>query len=170
MAKTSGGIRTWNMTANQGVAIKRETAKDKIMAVFADFDKQGYSRQQPFAVGKVEKRMSDFAKANNITLGSDQLYMSSDSLGHGRRDSKVAKDIAVSRESLASFPRRRSGMRLYYNTEEEKFVYADKGAKYVVDPNYKIKISRKREKRAVFITATAINAKGLTLPNFTEIK
>lgn len=170
MAKTSGGVRTWNMTANQGVAIKRETAKDKIMAVFADFDKQGYSRQQPFAVGKVEKRMSDFAKANNITLGSDQLYMSSKSLGHGRRDSKVAKGIAASREELASFPKKRRSMHLYYDKEENRFVYATKTTKYIVDPNYELKISRKQTRKVAFITATKVTGTEFNMPKYIRVK
>ena len=114
--------------------------------------------------------MLSWSKCWSSVGGSDQLYMSSDSLGHGRRDSKVAKDIAVSRESLASFPRRRRGMRLYYNTEEKRFVYAEKGAKYVVDPNYKIKISRKKVMTVAFITAQKVDGHEFKMRKYIRVK
>lgn len=174
MAKTSGGIRTWNMTANQGSVLKGPTVEQlveqNIAKVYDDVAQYGHSRMQPFYIGKVEQRMLDYAKAHNITIAGDDLYINTEKLGHGRRDSKLEKGIAATKQEMITFPKRRSSMQLYHDANGDRFVYWDGRVKYVIDPNYKIKISRKREKRAVFITATAINAKGLTLPNFTEIK
>ena len=38
----------------------------------------------------------------------------------------------------------------------DAFIFTDGKAKYVIHPNYAIRIDRKREKRVVFITATQI--------------
>ena len=59
-----------------------------IATVLADIQQKGYSSIQPFDIGEVEQRMMQFAEANNITLGSDRLYISAKQLQHCMRTSK----------------------------------------------------------------------------------
>ena len=123
-----------------------------IATVLADIQRQGYSSIQPFDIGEVEQRMMLFAEANNITLGSDRLYISAKQLQHCMRASKKAKDLVVSPEELIRFPQSRFQMELYY--DGECFIYTDGFSKFIVHPNYKIKVNRDIVKLVNFITAT----------------
>ena len=66
--------------------------------------------------------------------------------------SDEAKNLVVSKEELISFPARRFTMELYY--DGECFIYTDGKSKFIVHPNYKMKISREIVKRVNFITAS----------------
>lgn len=153
MAKTAGGVRR---TKPESV---EERAGRKIMAVLADIRLNGHSRAAPFKIGSVEKRMSDFAERNGIELGSRDVYMTSESIAHATRDSKRKKDLAVSDSDLSSFPSKRTEMDLYYDTRNGNFIYTDGNTKYVVHPNYEMKISRKKKKVVNFVTASKVTDK-----------
>ena len=56
------------------------TIESQIALVLSDIRHKGFSSVQPFSIGKVEERMTLFAQANNITLASDDLYMSAKQL------------------------------------------------------------------------------------------
>ena len=88
-----------------------------IAAVLDDIREKGYSSIQPFSVGKVELRMIQFAQVNNITLASDELYMSAKQLQHCMRASKGAKGLVVDDNDLIAFPQNRFQMDLYYDGE-----------------------------------------------------
>ena len=96
--------------------------------------------------------MSQFAVANGIVLGSDELYMSAKQLQHCMRASKIAKGLVVDAEELIAFPEKRFLMDLYY--DGECFIYTDGLSKFIVHPNYKMKINREQVKLVNFITAT----------------
>lgn len=70
---------------------------------------------RPFSIGRVERRMADFAKDNRITLASNSVYMSVKSITHSRRKSKQEKDLIVSDNDLIGFPSSRRRMDLYYD-------------------------------------------------------
>ena len=125
-----------------------------IANVLDDISTKGYSSVQPFVVGEVEERMIEFAKVNDIALGGYDLYMSAKQLQHSMRASKGSKGLNVSREDLIQFPNKRYGMDLYY--DGECFIYTDGVSKFIVHPNYKMKISREIVKNVNFITATKI--------------
>ena len=114
--------------------------EDLIANVLDDISTKGYSSVQPFVVGEVEERMIEFAKVNDIALGGNDLYMSAKQLQHSMRASKGSKGLNVSREDLIQFPNKRYGMDLYY--DGECFIYTDGVSKFIVHPNYKMKISR----------------------------
>ena len=128
------------------------TIETLIAKVLDEISQKGFSSIQPFSIGKIEERMAEFAKINDIILGGDELYMSAKQLCHSLRASKEAKDLVVSKEELISFPARRFTMELYY--DGECFIYTDGKSKYIVHPNYKMKISREIVKRVNFITAS----------------
>lgn len=131
-----------------------KNASEIIRSIFEDIEKCGYSRQPPFIIGAVEDRMKKYAEENNIELGSSDVYMSSHSLSHAQRDHKVNIGKAVPKEDVIAFPMTRHNMEM--NFDGEAFIFTDGKAKYVIHPNYAIKIDRKRGKRVVFVTATKI--------------
>ncbi len=128
------------------------TIEELIKAVLTDIRQKGYSSIQPFSIGKVEQRMHLYAQANNITLGSDDLYISAKQLQHCMRASKDAKGLVVSDADLVGFPKNRYAMDLYF--DGECFIYTDDHSKFIVHPNYKMKISRELVAHVNFITAT----------------
>ena len=129
-----------------------KTIEEQIEAVLNDIHKKGYSSVQPFSIGKVEQRMIQFAQSNSVTLASDELYMSVKQLQHCIRASKEAKGLVVDDSELIGFPQNRFQMDLYY--DGECFIYTDGVSKYIIHPNYQMKVSREIVKLVNFITAT----------------
>lgn len=111
-----------------------------ISAVLRDINEKGYSSMLPFSIGKVEARMTMFSIEKNIFLGSDELYMSAKQLQHCMRASKNAKGLVVSAQELIDFPKNRFSMDLYY--DGECFIYTDSISKFIIHPNYKMKVNR----------------------------
>lgn len=132
--------------------IESQSIEDLIAAVLDDISQKGFSSVLPFSIGNVEIRMSQFADANGIELGSDELYMSAKQLQHCMRASKGAKGLVVDVEDLIAFPQKRFSMDLYY--DGECFIYTDVQSKFIIHPNYKMKVSREVVKLVNFITAT----------------
>ena len=130
----------------------KTTIESQIATVLSEIRQKGFSSIQPFAIGKLEKRMMQFAQANAITLASDELYMSAKQLQHCMRASKATKGLVVSDTDLISFPQNRFHMDLYY--DGECFIYTDGQSKFIVHPNYQMKVSREVVKLVNFITAT----------------
>ncbi len=126
--------------------------ESQIATVLSDIHLKGYSSAQPFSIGKVEQRMLSFAQANTVTLASDELYMSAKQLQHCMRASKNAKGLVVADVDLIGFPQNRFQMDLYY--DGECFIYTDGKSKFIVHPNYQMKVSREIVKLVNFITAT----------------
>ena len=78
--------------------------------------------------------------------------MSAKQLQHCMRASKGAKGLVVADADLINFPRNRFLMDLYY--DGECFIYTDGASKFIVHPNYQMKLSREIVKLVNFITAT----------------
>ncbi len=133
------------------------TIEELIAIVLSDIRIKGFSTQLPFEIGKVEERMLLFAKRNGIVLGCNSIYMTAKQIKHSMRPSKYQKDLAVDEAELISFPKKRFSMDLYY--DGECFVYTNGRSKFIVHPNYEIKISRDKFKVINFITATKIRDK-----------
>ena len=81
-----------------------KSIEELIAAVLDDISQKGYSSVQPFSIGNVELRMSQFAAVNGIVLGSNELYMSAKQLQHCMRASKNAKGLVVDATELIDFP------------------------------------------------------------------
>jgi hypothetical protein len=130
----------------------KPTIEEQITTVLIDIEQKGFSAIQPFCIGDIEQRMMQFAQNNGVTLASNQLYMSAKQLQHCMRASKGAKGLVVSKEELISFPKSRLKMDLYY--DGECFIYTDEVSKFIIHPNYKMKVNRDHVKLVNFITAT----------------
>ena len=63
------------------------TIETLITKVLDEISQKGFSSIQPFSIGKIEERMAEFAKINDIILGGDELYMSAKQLRHSLRAS-----------------------------------------------------------------------------------
>ena len=148
--------------------LKYDAIETLIKSVLTDINQKGYSSVQPFSIGKVEERMIQFAQTNTITLASDELYMSAKQLQHCMRASKAMKGLVVTDVDLIGFPQNRFQMDLYY--DGECFIYSDGVAKFIVHPNYKMKISRELVAQVNFITATKVkDSAEFTLPKYKKI-
>ncbi len=126
--------------------------ESQIAAILDDIHQRGYSRIPPFSVGKIEERMILFARANAVILASDELYMSAKQLQHCMRASKEEKGLVVDDVDLIEFPRNRFRMDLYF--DGECFIYTDGKSKFIIHPNYQMKLNREMVKLVNFITAT----------------
>lgn len=140
----------------------------QIAEILSDIHQKGYSSVQPLCIGMVEERMRLFAQANSVTLASDGLYMSAKQLQHCMRASKNAKGLVVDDADLIGFPQNRFQMDLNY--DGECFIYTDGVSKFIVHPNYKMKICRELVVQVNFITATRIKDPAeFTLPKYRKI-
>jgi hypothetical protein len=156
------GILIYGIKAGMG------KAAEKIARVLSDIRRQGFSSVSPFSVGAVEKRMKEYAKTHGITLGSEQIYMSSHSIAHTMRDTKVKTGMAISASDLMSFPKSRRKMELFY--DGSGFVYTNRKTKYIIHPNYKIKTNSGKVKRVMFVTAGVVrNPNEFNLPKYKKI-
>jgi hypothetical protein len=143
--------------------------EELIAAVLIDIEQKGFSAIQPFSIGDVEQRMVQFAQNNGIKLACEQLYMSAKQLQHCMRASKGAKGLVVSAEELVRFPKSRFKMDLYY--DGESFIYTDEVSKFIIHPNYKMKVNRDHVKLVNFITATRVkDPMEFTLPKYKTVK
>ena len=148
--------------------VKPDSVEMLIKLVLTDISQKGYSSVQPFSIGKVEERMMQFANSNAITLASDELYMSAKQLQHCMRASKATKGLVVTDADLIGFPQNRFQMDLYY--DGECFIYTDGQSKFIIHPNYKMKISRELVAQVNFITATRVKDPAeFTLPKYRKI-
>ena len=134
------------------INIEAGSIEELIAIVLTDIRVKGFSTQQPFIVGAVEERMLSFARNNGIVLGCESLYMSAKQLQHSMRPSKSHKDLVVEDVELIHFPQTRFSMDLYY--DGECFIYTNGRSKFIIHPNYEIKIDRDKYKVVNFITAT----------------
>lgn len=144
------------------------SAARKIRDIVTDIKMKGFSKIKPFAMGRVEPRMAEYAKTHGITLASKSVYMSSHSIAHSLRDSKSIKGKTISLSALVRFPRNKSKMDLYH--DGEVFVYTDYKSKFIIHPNYELKINRNKVRKVNYITATkVVDAKEFNGNRYTKI-
>lgn len=95
--------------------------------------------------------------------------MSAKQLQHCMRASKGTKGLVVSAEELVRFPKSRFKMDLYY--DGECFIYTDEVSKFIIHPNYKMKVNREQVKLVNFITATRVkDPMEFTLPKYIKVQ
>ena len=115
----------------------------------------GFSRRKPFAFGGVEPRLRSHAEANGIVLASNFMYMSAKSLSHARRLTKTNLGLAVSVDDMCNFPTAKADMDLFW--DGESYIYTDYRNKFIIHPNYTIKMPNGKRRRVAFITSGKVN-------------
>lgn len=143
------------------------TAEQKIRKVFNDLRRKGHSSVQPFSVGHVERRMREFAAANSIELAEGDMYMSVKGITHARRGTKIRSGKAVSEKAIARFPKNRNTMDLYY--DGKVFVYTNYKNKFIVHPNYELKMEGGKVRKVNFVTASKAGRDEFNLPKYRKI-
>ena len=159
MGKSVGGLRGGG-----------STAASKILGIISDIERQGYSTASPFSIGTVDSDLKAYADANGIELGSNQMYMTPKQIAHTMRDLHKDKGIDISPATLAKFPSERKNMNLYHDSSDNSFVYHDGRVKYVVRPNYHLKLPTGKTRVVNFITAYRSNGSEFGQRNFTKIR
>lgn len=157
MGRNSGGVRDFRELRLNRIR-KSISAGQKIANVIDDLRKQNYSKIPPFAIGRVEPRMREFVKVNNIDLKGSMIYIRAKDIAHTLRMSKNTKGIAITPKELISFPSKRLKMELYYDNTDGSFVYVDKVkyAKYIIHTNYTIKTPMGKKVTSNYVTATRL--------------
>lgn len=152
--------------------LSKERASSNIHAILKEIKKNGYSKASPFSIGKVDKEMKAYAAKNGITLGGDEIVMSVNQIKHTLRDSKKESGKSIGSKHLAEFPLRRAKMELYYDNSNGNFVYFDRARneKFIIHPNYTMKINRVNEQRVNYITASKTNESEFNMRKYTKIK
>ena len=161
MAKNSGSTRMTRPTKTR--------SSEYIQNVLHDLHTKSYSEQPPMRIANAERRMLDYAHANNIEISDAGLYLTSSAIAHAIRDTKQEKGITVPEKDLVSFPQNYKRMDLYYDTKKETFVYTNNTVKFIVHPNYRIKIKRNKTKVVNFITASKTEGKEFKQKNYRKI-
>ena len=86
---------------------------------------------------------------------------------HGANRDFIRSKVPLYTEQ-STFPQQRFQMDLYY--DGECFIYTDGVSKFIVHPNYKMKISRELVAHVNFITATRVKDPAeFTLPKYRKI-
>ena len=94
--------------------------------------------------------------------------LTTEELSKAQRTIAVVLAEIVDLIELINFPTARFKMELYY--DKECFIYTNGISKFIVHPNYEIKISRGKVKVVNFITATKIKDPAeFTLPKYIKI-
>lgn len=130
------------------------TAQRKVRDMLLEYRSRGFIGGRNFAAGRNEGRMTRFAEANGIKLASKSFYMGPKSLAHSMRASKAKKGLAVADRALVGFIGNRSKMDLYW--DGESFVYTDYSNKFILHPDYEIKLNRKKARKVCFVTAGVV--------------
>lgn len=159
MGKSVGGMRGGG-----------SSAASKILGVISDIERQGYSTASPFSIGTVDSDLKAYADANGIELGSNQMYMTPKQIAHTMRDLHKDRGIDISPATLAKFPSERKHMSLYHDIDKNNFVYFDGKVKYVVQPNYSLKMPKGKTRVVNFITAYKANGREFGKRNYRKIR
>lgn len=115
------------------------------------------SQITPMNIGSIPSSIKKFAYENDINLESTDLYITTKGIEHSIRESKANKGISVTKEEIADFVASKHNMAQYYDPTKGDFIFASESAKFVVTPNYKLKIGDTKQKIVNYITATRIN-------------
>ena len=124
------------------------------------------AQMPPLYIGQTNEALNSFANRNGIILKSHEIYITTKGIEHSLRESKTAKGISVSQEEIADFIINKNNYTLYYDPVKGDFVFTTEKAKFVVRPNYKLRIDKRNKEVLNYITATRL--KGNISDNFSS--
>lgn len=127
---------------------------------------QGFSRIKPFSIGRIGADVERYARLNGIQLGSNTIMFSYKFVAHALRESKG--DKRVSKNDIVNFPINKNKMDKYY--DGECFIFTDYKVKFIVHPNYELKMTNGKRLKANIITAGKVtDATEFELPKYDRI-
>ena len=153
----SGNAATIN--ANQDNTL--ETSARRVEEVANIIIKNGYhssreAQMPPLNIGRVPSAIIEYANKNKVNLDSNDLYITTKGIEHSLRESKVSKGIAVTVDELVDFVKNRNDYAIYYDPGMGDFIFATSKAKFIVRPNYKMKVNKEKVPTFNYISATRI--------------
>lgn len=128
-----------------------------IQYVLSEISRYGFCKVEPFVIGTVEPEIITFCEKTGLHLGSHELYFTTQALSHALRTEKQVKGLSVEPQDLINFPETKKNMAIYYDSELRTFVYTDDKNKFIIHPNYNIKLSGKKKVVSNFITAQRLH-------------
>ena len=135
-----------------------QQASQNITNALQEFEQKGYITSQPILIGFVEDEVYEHSKKIGNPLQNRTMYFTGKSLVHSRRISKTNADIAVSPVDFETFPRTKSSMHIYYDTETKRYTYTDGKNKFILEPNVPIKMCDGKVLVVSLVTATKMRA------------
>lgn len=155
-----GSGRAGTLSANQDNTL--ETSAKRVEEVANIIIKNGYhssreAQMPPLNIGPASSVITDYAEKNQIYLDSHDLYITTKGIEHTLRESKVSKGIAVTVDELVDFVKNRNDYAIYYDPAMGDFIFATSKAKFIVRPNYKLKINKEKKSVFNYISATRIS-------------
>lgn len=147
-------------STNQSEAI--EACAKRVEEVANIIIKNGYhssreAQMPPLNIGSVSSVITDYAEKNQIDLDSHDLYITTKGIEHTLRESKELKGIAVTVDELVDFVKNRNDYAIYYDPAMGDFIFATSKAKFIVRPNFKMKINKEKKSVFNYISATRIS-------------
>lgn len=154
-----GGSREGTHNTNQNDAI--EASAKRVEEIANIIIKNGYhssreAQMPPLNIGAVPTIIIKYADKNKISLDSHDIYITTKGIEHTLRESKVSKGIAVTADELVDFVKNRNNYAIYYDPAMGDFIFATSKAKFIVRPNYKLKINKEKKSVFNYISATRI--------------
>lgn len=110
---------------------------------------QGFSRIKPFPIVRIGADVERYARLNGIQLGSKTIMFSYKFVAHALRESKG--DKRVSKNDIVNFPITKNKMDKHY--DGESFIFTDYKVKFIIHPNYELKMANGKRLKANIITA-----------------
>jgi len=161
----------------EGICIYgHEPTRIKIRDVLIEYKSKGFTTIQPFAIGRIERRMAKYAENNRIELGSKSIYFTAKAIAHTNRQTKEKKGLAITANDFEDFPYARKSMDLFW--DGDAFIYTDYKVKFIISPNYEIKIKLKtkngkkhiKKKKVCLVTAGRVSdTSEFTLPKYRKV-
>ena len=84
------------------------------------------------------------------------MVMTSKQLQHGRREDKIANGLLVSKEEMKNFILHKNNAGQFYDSKKKDLIFVMGNAKFVMTPNYDLKLKNGKTKVVNYITATRI--------------
>jgi hypothetical protein len=114
------------------------------------------SQGPPVSIGSLPKNIVNFYQENHYPLESTQMVMTSKQLQHGRREDKIANGLLVSKEEMKNFILHKNNAGQFYDSKKKDLIFVMGNAKFVMTPNYDLKLKNGKTKVVNYITATRI--------------
>lgn len=129
-------------------------AQDKMREVMLNFRNNPFYHVAPFPIAKLGNDVVEFAKRNGITLADTDIIATSKFISHSQRTSKG--DLRVSDAAYIGFPITSQKMEVYRDNRKS-LIFTDRINKFIIHPNYLLKLRNNKVRAVNLITAGKVN-------------